>query len=82
METVCNSAAKTLRVVVAHEALTDFGVGAEVSARLHKTLFGQLKSPVERVGGWHSPVPYSKPLETAFVPTHERIRAAIKAALS
>jgi pyruvate dehydrogenase E1 component beta subunit len=82
METVCNSAAKTRRVVVAHEALTDFGVGAEVSARLHKSLFGQLKAPVERVGGWHSPVPYSKPLETAFVPNQERIRAAVKTALS
>jgi pyruvate dehydrogenase E1 component beta subunit len=82
METVCSSAAKTRRVVVAHEALTDFGVGAEVSARLHKSLWGQLKAPVERVGGWHSPVPYSKPLEMEFVPTQARIRAAIKTALS
>lgn len=81
MDTVCASVAKTRRAVIAHEAVTDFGVGAEVAARLQKTLFGQLKAPVERVGGWRSPVPYSKPLEAAFIPTEARIRAAIHTAL-
>jgi pyruvate dehydrogenase E1 component beta subunit len=67
--------------VVAHEAQVDFGVGAEISARLHKELFGQLKAPVARVGAARSPVPFSKPLETAFVPTRERILAAIRETL-
>lgn len=82
MDTILASAAKTGRVVVAHEAQVDFGVGAEVAARLHQQLFGRLRAPVARVGAARSPVPFSKPLETAFVPTQERILAAIRATLN
>ncbi|HET8708472.1 MAG TPA: pyruvate dehydrogenase complex E1 component subunit beta [Pseudomonadales bacterium] len=80
-ETLCNCVARTKRAVVVHEALADFGVGAEVAARLHLELFGQLKAPVIRVGSNPSPVPFSKPLESAFVPTVERIVDAIRRAL-
>jgi pyruvate/2-oxoglutarate/acetoin dehydrogenase E1 component len=62
---------------VAHEAQVDFGVGAEVAARLHRDLFGQLLAPVGRVGAARSPVPFSKALESAYLPTPERISAAI-----
>jgi len=81
MDTVCTAVARTGRAVIAHEAQVDFGVGAEIAARLHRELFGQLKAPVGRVGAARSPVPYSKTLETAFVPTRERIAAAILATL-
>lgn len=77
MDTVRASVAKTRRAVVAHEAQVDFGVGAEVAARLHRDLFGQLLAPVGRVGAARSPVPFSKSLETAYLPTPERISAAI-----
>jgi pyruvate dehydrogenase E1 component beta subunit len=77
MHTLRTSVAKTRRAVVAHEAQVDFGVGAEISARLHRDLFGQLLAPVERVGAARSPVPFSKALESAYLPTPERIRAAI-----
>ncbi|MDT3670998.1 MAG: pyruvate dehydrogenase complex E1 component subunit beta [Aromatoleum sp.] len=82
MQTVTASARKTGRVVVAHEAQVDFGVGAEIAARLHKDLFGTLKAPVARVGAARSPVPFSKPLETEFVPTQNRILAAIRETLN
>lgn len=81
MDTVRGSAAKTGRVVVVHEAQVDFGVGAEIAARLHKGLFGKLKAPVGRVGAARSPVPFSKPLEAAFLPTQERILATIRETL-
>jgi pyruvate/2-oxoglutarate/acetoin dehydrogenase E1 component len=77
MDTVRASVAKTRRAVVAHEAQVDFGVGAEVAARLHRDLFGQLLAPVGRVGAARSPVPFSKALESAYLPTPERISAAI-----
>lgn len=82
MDTVRASAEKTGRVVIAHEAQVDFGVGAEIAARLHKELFGRLKAPVARVGAARSPVPFSKPLEAAFVPTRERILAAVRETLN
>lgn len=77
MDTVRASVAKTRRAVVAHEAQVDFGVGAEVAARLHRDLFGLLLAPVARVGAARSPVPFSKALESAYLPTPQRISAAI-----
>ncbi len=76
-ETVLASAAKTGRVLIVHEAVKEHGVGAEIAAVIHEELFGQLKKPVKRLGGTFCPVPYSKPLESAFAPNAERILAAI-----
>ena len=81
MPTLCQSVAKTRRAVIVHEANVDFGIGAEIAAQLHRELFDTLKAPVLRVGSMRSPVPYSKPLEAAFVPTPERITAAIRQVL-
>lgn len=77
MDTVLASVARTGRAVVAHEAQVDFGVGAEIASRVHRELFGQLRAPVGRVGAARSPVPFSKALEDAFIPTRQRISAAI-----
>jgi len=75
------SVAKTRRAVVVHEAVRRFGVGAEIAALLHEHLFGELKAPVQRVGANHSPVPFSKTLETAYVPQAPAIEAAIRKTL-
>lgn len=80
-ETVLGSAAKTRRAVVVHEAVRNFGVGAEIVARLHEALFGQLSAPVKRVASANCPVPFSNPLETAFVPSQAGIEAAIRETL-
>ena len=77
-ETVLNSVAKTGRAVVVHEAVKSFGVGAEVSSRIHEELFGQLRAPVARVGSKYSPVPFSPPLERAYLYSRAEIRAAIE----
>jgi len=75
------SVAKTRRAVVVHEAVRRFGVGAEIAALLHEHLFGELKAPVQRVGANHSPVPFSKTLEQAFVPQQSAIEAAVRKTL-
>ena len=77
MDTILESVAKTGRLVVAHEAQVDFGVGAEIATRVHKELFGQLKAPVARVGAARSPVPFSKALEDEFIPPTRRITEAV-----
>jgi pyruvate dehydrogenase E1 component beta subunit len=69
---------KTGRALVVHEAVKNFGVGAEIASRLNEELFGQLKSPVRRRGGAFCAVPFSKPLETAFIPGQDDIEAAIR----
>lgn len=76
-ETVLASATKTGRVLIAHEAVKQHGVGAEIAAVINEELFGQLKKPVKRLGGAFSAVPYSKSLESAYAPDAARIHAAI-----
>ena len=76
-ETVLASARKTGRALIVHEAVTPFGAGAEIASVINEELFGQLKKPVKRMGGAFSPVPYSRPLETAFAPDRARIADAI-----
>ncbi|MFC3443510.1 alpha-ketoacid dehydrogenase subunit beta [Sphingobium rhizovicinum] len=81
-ETVLASVRKTDRAVVVHEAVKQFGIGAEIASVITEELWGTLKRPVERVGAAFSSVPFSKPLETAFAPQPDTIAAAIKAALA
>jgi pyruvate dehydrogenase E1 component beta subunit len=77
-ETVLASVRKTGRALTVHEAVTPFGAGAEISSVIHETLFDILKAPVKRLGGAFCPVPFSKPLETAFAPQTADIIAAIQ----
>jgi acetoin:2,6-dichlorophenolindophenol oxidoreductase subunit beta len=79
---ILRTATKTGRVIVAHEAVKSGGVGAEIAARINESLFGKLKAPVRRLGGKFSPVPFSKPLETAFVPSTADMRSAIESIFS
>ncbi|WP_044564028.1 alpha-ketoacid dehydrogenase subunit beta [Azospirillum sp. B4] len=80
--TVLESVARTGRALVVHEAVTPFGVGAEISAVIHEELFSRLKAPVKRLGGAFCPVPFSKPLETAFAPRAADIEAAVRSLLA
>jgi pyruvate dehydrogenase E1 component beta subunit len=75
-ETVLSSVAKTGRALIVHEAVKQFGIGAEIASVINEELFGRLKAPVRRLGGAFCAVPYAKPLETAFAPTPETIGAA------
>jgi acetoin:2,6-dichlorophenolindophenol oxidoreductase subunit beta len=77
-ETVLRSVAKTHRAVVVHEAVEQFGVGAQISALIAEELHRTLRAPVVRVGSRNCPVPFSKVLEQAFMYTDERIEAAIR----
>ncbi|MDE2041713.1 MAG: alpha-ketoacid dehydrogenase subunit beta, partial [Alphaproteobacteria bacterium] len=78
-ETVLASAAKTGRVMIAHEAVRDFGPGAEIAATIHEELFGQLKKPVKRLGAPKCAVPFAKVLEDAYLVQPDDIVAAAKA---
>jgi pyruvate dehydrogenase E1 component beta subunit len=82
MDTVLSSVKKTGRAVVVHEAVKSFGVGAEVSARIHESLFRELKAPVQRVASKDSPVPFAKQLESAFLYSHADIDSAVRRTLA
>jgi acetoin:2,6-dichlorophenolindophenol oxidoreductase subunit beta len=75
-ECVLESVAKTGRCLIAHEAVVQFGVGAEIAAVVQEELFGKLKAPVKRIGAPFTPVPFSKPLESAYITDGAKIAAA------
>lgn len=77
-ETVLASVSKTGRAVVLHEAVKAYGTGAEISARIHESLFGELKAPVQRIGGAFSAVPMANVLEQAWIPTKDGIKDAVR----
>lgn len=78
METILTSVRKTGRCVVVHEACRSFGVGAEIAAGLMERAFDDLKSPVERVTGFDTTMPYYR-MEDHYLPQADDIvRAAIR----
>jgi acetoin:2,6-dichlorophenolindophenol oxidoreductase subunit beta len=79
--TVLGSVAVTGRAVIVHEAVEQFGVGASISALISEELYGVLRAPVVRVGSRNCPVPFSRPLEQAFMYSDERIEAAVRKVL-
>ncbi|MFT5888190.1 MAG: pyruvate/2-oxoglutarate/acetoin dehydrogenase E1 component [Zhongshania sp.] len=77
-EAVLKSVKKTGRALIAHEAVRNFGVGAEIASTISEELFGQLKAPVARLGAPFSAVPFNKKLETEYVVSAEKIAAKAK----
>lgn len=75
VETIVASAKKTGRVLVTHEGVQKFGVGAEVSSIINDSeAFFYLDRPVRRFGGADDiPIPYSPQLEAMVVPQAETI---------
>ncbi|MEI6630852.1 MAG: transketolase C-terminal domain-containing protein [Actinomycetota bacterium] len=80
--TILASVKKTSRLVVVHEAVTDFGVGAEVVATVAENGFWFLDAPIERVGAGFSPAPYAPNLEREWLPDQEQIAQAIRRTVS
>jgi pyruvate dehydrogenase E1 component beta subunit len=76
LETLSASVRRTGRAVVVHEAPQTLGLGAEIVARLMEECFDHLEAPVLRVTGHDIPYPPAT-IERHFVPTPERIAAAI-----
>ncbi|MFE2321012.1 pyruvate dehydrogenase complex E1 component subunit beta [Streptomyces sp. NPDC059441] len=77
-ETVLASLAKTNRLVIAHEAVRDFGVGAELSALAVDEGFWHLDAPVTRVAAPSMPAPYSPALERLWLPSRDTIADTLR----
>jgi 2-oxoisovalerate dehydrogenase E1 component beta subunit len=71
--TILASVRKTSRVLVLHEATLTGGVGGEIAARIAEKAFDCLDAPVVRVAAPDTPVPFSPPLEKAFLPNAAKV---------
>jgi pyruvate/2-oxoglutarate/acetoin dehydrogenase E1 component len=79
METVLDSTRRTGRLLIVHEAVQDFGAGAEIAARVADELFDELLGPVRRLGSPSVPIPFSPDLERAVLPGPQAIMEAAAA---
>jgi len=72
------SVKKTNRCVVAHEAVTRMGFGAEVVAILQEQAFDWLDAPIERVGAKFAPLAFAPAMEQFVIPQPEDVLAAVR----
>ena len=78
-EAILASVAKTNKAILLHEATRTGGIGAEIAAVLSERCFEYLDGPLVRVTAPDTPVPYSPPLEEAFLPNAEKLCKAARA---
>lgn len=72
-ETVCASVRKTSKALLLHEDTRTGGMAGELAATLTESVFESLDGPIVRVTAPDTPVPYSPPLEEAFLPNVEKV---------
>ncbi|HET6954600.1 MAG TPA: thiamine pyrophosphate-dependent enzyme [Acidimicrobiales bacterium] len=78
MVPVLDSVHKTSRLLIAHEAVVPFGIGAEIAATVAREAFWDLDAPIERIGAAPTPPPYAPTLERAWLPDRADVAAAIR----
>ena len=77
-EAVLKSVEKTSKALVLHEDTRTGGFGAEIVATITEEAFESLDAPVKRITAPDTPVPFSPPLEKAFIPQVDGVVAGLK----
>jgi len=81
-DTILETAEETGRVVVVDEAHPRCNMATDISALVCENVFGALKAPIKQVTPPHAPVPFSPALEDLYLPSVEKIEAAVKAVMN
>jgi 2-oxoisovalerate dehydrogenase E1 component beta subunit len=77
-QAVLESVSKTSKVLVLHEDTHTGGFGGEIAATIAEEAFEDLDAPLKRITAPDAPVPFSPPLEKAYIPQVEDVAAGIK----
>ncbi|MSQ92684.1 MAG: alpha-ketoacid dehydrogenase subunit beta, partial [Gammaproteobacteria bacterium] len=77
-DSILESVGNTGRLVVVDEASPRCGMAADISALVARKAFGALTAPIEMVTAPHTPVPFNGRLEDLYVPSPDRIAAAVR----
>ncbi len=80
-ETILESVRATGRLVVVDESPPRCSVAADIAAMVAEKAFHHLKAPIIQVTAPHTPVPFARELEAAYLPSPEKIEAAIRKVL-
>jgi 2-oxoisovalerate dehydrogenase E1 component beta subunit len=73
VEAILATARKTSKVLLLHEDTRTGGLGGELAALISEHVFEYLDGPIVRVTAPDTPVPYSPPLEEAFLPNTAKV---------
>ncbi|MBU4292607.1 MAG: alpha-ketoacid dehydrogenase subunit beta [Actinobacteria bacterium] len=78
IDTIISSVKKTNHLLIVHESCSRAGTGAYILKEVLPDIFDYLDSPPVILGGLDSPIPYSYVLESAIIPSEEKIVNTIK----
>ena len=81
-DTILESVESTGRLVVVDEAYPRCNMATDISALAAREAFGALKAPIQTVSPPHVPVPFAPELEDAFIPSPEKIAAAVRTTMA
>ena len=81
METVIESVENTGKLVVVDEANPRCSIASDISATVAQQAFKDLKAPIEMVTPPHTPVPFSRDLESFYLPSSEKIVKSVQKTL-
>jgi 2-oxoisovalerate dehydrogenase E1 component beta subunit len=70
------------RVMIIHEDTRTGSIGESIAAIIQEQAFEFLDAPVRVIGALDTPVPYSPPLEAAFLPSDDEIDRAARRLLA
>ncbi len=77
-KTLIDSVKKTGRLVLVTEETKTGATTAEIAAIVQEEAFDWLDAPIKRVNAPDTPVPFSPPLEQAFIPSKDSIISAVR----
>jgi len=77
-ETLIQSVIKTTRAVIIDEGHRGYGITGELASVVYQGAFDYIDAPIVRLGAMDVPIPFSKPLEDATIPTVEDVVKAVE----
>lgn len=81
-DSILDCVAETGRLVIVDEASPRCNMATDISALVAQEAFGALKAPIRMVCPPHVPVPFAPNLEDAYVPSVEKIEAAVQSVMT
>jgi len=81
-EAILDSVEVTGRLVVVDEAPPRCSLATDIAAMVAQKAFASLRAPIEMVTAPHSPIPFARELESAYIPSADKVEAAVRKALS
>ena len=70
------------RLVIVDESPPRCSLASDIAGLASEHAFSSLKAPIQQVTAPHSPVPFARELERAYLPNPEKVKAAVQRVMS